>query len=123
MASNSSIPVILGPTASGKTSVGIELAKLIDGEVISVDSRKVYKGLPVGTATPEGEWRKETYWVKGVPHYLIGHLNPNQFYTAGDFTKDAEKLIFDILGRGKKPILVGGTGFYFKALQKGLPKL
>lgn len=115
------IPVILGPTASGKTSVGIELAKLIDGEIISVDSRKVYKGLSIGTAVPEGAWAEGAYVVKGIPHHLIGHLAPDEPYTAGDFAKDAEKLIQDILRRGKTPVLVGGTGFYFKALEKGLP--
>jgi tRNA dimethylallyltransferase len=117
------IPVLLGQTASGKTSVGIHLAKLLDGEIISVDSRKVYRGLPIGTATPAGVWKGEAYVVEGVPHYLMGHLSPDQIYTAGDFATDAETLIEKILKRGKRPILVGGTGFYFKALQKGLPKL
>lgn len=117
------IPVILGQTASGKTSVGIALAKLFDGEIISVDSRKVYRGLPIGTATPNGVWKGEAYIVEDVPHYLMGHLAPDQPYTAGDFAIDAETLIEKILARGKRPILVGGTGFYFKALQQGLPKL
>lgn len=117
------IPVILGETASGKTSVGIELAKLLDGEVISVDSRKVYHGLPVGTATPEGEWKAAAYVVQGVPHHLMGQLAPDHAYTAGDFAKDADLLIQQISQRGKIPILVGGTGFYFKALSQGLPIL
>jgi tRNA dimethylallyltransferase len=117
------VPVLLGPTASGKTSVGIALAKLVDGEIISVDSRKVYKGLKVGTATPEGTWDDGVYKVDDVPHHLIGNLEPDQPYTAGDFARDAEALIKDIFARGKTPLLVGGTGFYFKALQKGLPQL
>jgi len=117
------IPVVLGTTASGKTSIGISLAKNIGGEVISVDSRKVYRYLPVGTATPEGIWKEGTYIVDGIPHHLMAHLNPDQPTTAGDFAKDAEKLILEILGRKKTPILVGGTGFYFKALEKGLPQL
>lgn len=117
------IPVILGPTASSKTSIGIELSKLIDGEVISVDSRKIYKGLPVGTATPDGTWNNNRYIVETIVHHLIGHLPPDTIYGAGDFTEDAEKLIEDIQNRGKTPILVGGTGFYFKALRDGLPML
>src|SRR4051812_20331890 len=117
------IPVILGPTASGKTSVGIELAKLIDGEIISIDSRKVYQDLPIGTAVPEGRWKNGAYVVEDVPHHLIGHLKPDAVYTAGDFAQDAERLIGEIYSRGKRPVLVGGTGFYFKALQKGLPQL
>ncbi len=120
---NSSIPVILGQTASGKTSVGIALAKLLDGEIISVDSRKVYEGLPVGTATPEGKRDNNSYLVKGVPHHLMSFLPPDQPYNAGDFSADAERLIAEIIARGKTPILVGGTGFYFKALEQGLPPL
>jgi tRNA dimethylallyltransferase len=117
------IPVILGETASGKTSFGIQLAKDVDGEVISVDSRKVYKGLPIGTATPTGTWHNGTFLVEGVAHHLIGHLDPDQVYTAGDFAKDAHQRIDDIRARKKIPILVGGTGFYFKALAEGLPEL
>ncbi len=118
-----SIPVILGETASGKTSVGIELAKEIGGEIISVDSRKVYRGLKIGTATPDGERQGDAYVVKGVPHYLMGHRPPDHLYTAGDFAREAGDLIEKILRRGRRPILVGGTGFYFKALKEGLPKL
>jgi len=117
------IPVILGPTATGKTSVGIELARLLNGEIISVDSRKVYRGLPIGTATPKGEWTGDSYVVKGIAHHLMSFLKPDQFYTAGDFAKDAERLMNGILNRGKRPILVGGTGFYLNALLKGLPEL
>jgi tRNA dimethylallyltransferase len=118
-----SVPVILGPTASGKTSVGILLARALDAEVISVDSRKVYRGLPIGTATPNGVWRQGAYVVEGIPHHLIAHLSPDMPYTAGDFARDAEHLIGEIRGRGRTPLLVGGTGFYFKALQQGLPPL
>src|SRR5205823_672567 len=107
----------------GKTSIGIQLAKSVDGEVISVDSRKVYKGLPVGTATPKGEWKNGVYTVEGVPHHLMAHLPPESAYTAGDFAQDAARLIETVREKGKTPILVGGTGFYFKALQQGLPPL
>jgi tRNA dimethylallyltransferase len=120
---SASIPVILGPTASGKTSVGILLARALGAEVISIDSRKVYRGLPVGTATPPGKWTGGAYLVEGIPHHLIAHLAPDVPYTAGDFAQDAERLIGEIRARGKIPLLVGGTGFYFKALQLGLPPL
>lgn len=117
------IPVILGPTASGKTSVGIELAKLVNGEIISIDSRKVYQGLPIGTATPIGKKEGKALVVKGVPHYLMDFLSPDEPYNAGDFARDAEDLITEIQARRKVPVLVGGTGFYFKALAQGLPPL
>jgi len=118
-----SIPVILGQTASGKTSVGIDLAKILDGEIISIDSRKVYEGLPIGTATPNGTREGSRYVVDGVTHHLMSFLPPDQPYNAGDFAADAERLIQEIRARGKTPILVGGTGFYFKALEQGLPPL
>jgi len=117
------IPVILGQTASGKTSVGNALAQQINGEIISIDSRKVYRDLPIGTATPTGTWKEGAYIVNNIPHYLMAHLSPDQYTTAGDFAKDAELLIQKILDKGKTPLLVGGTGFYFKALEHGLPKL
>jgi len=117
------IPVILGATATGKTAVGIELAKLMGGEVISVDSRKVYKYLPIGTAAPRGEWVNGQFLVANISHHLIGHLDPDQPYNAGDFSRDAENLIGQILERGKLPLLIGGTGFYFKALAEGLPEI
>src|SRR5688572_20227401 len=117
------IPVVMGPTATGKTDAGIELSKLLDGEVISVDSRKVYRGLTVGTAVPVGVWTHETLVVKGVVHHLINTLRPDELFTAGDFAQQTETLIEKIFQKGKIPILVGGTGFYFKALAKGLPQL
>jgi tRNA dimethylallyltransferase len=117
------VPVVLGPTASGKTSVGIELAKLMDGEIISVDSRKVYKGIPIGTATPAGKWKDNAYWVDGIAHHLMDFLALDRPYTAGDFVRDATMRLQQIVKRGRTPILVGGTGFYFKALSQGLPAL
>lgn len=117
------IPVILGPTASGKTEIGIALAHHLNGEIISIDSRQVYKGLKIGTATPEGVWKEGVYLVDGVPHHLMNFLAPDQPYNAGDFSKDAERLIREIQSRGRTPLLVGGTGFYFKSLHVGLPRL
>lgn len=110
-----SIFFVAGPTASGKTSHAVALAQEVDGEVISVDSRQVYRMLDIGTekATPEE--------MGGVPHHLIDIRDPKDTYSAGDFVSDAERLIADITHRGKVPILAGGTHFYFDALLYGLP--
>ena len=100
------IVVIVGPTASGKTELGVELAKEINGEVISGDSMQVYRGMDIGTAkVTESE-------MQGIPHHLINILNPDQTYSAYDFQQQARALITDITARGKTPIIVGGTGLY-----------
>ncbi len=106
---------IVGPTASGKSSRAVEIALTRRGEVISVDSRQVYRGLDIGT---EKITQEE---MRGVPHHLIDICDPNDAYSAGDFVKDASGLIEEIHRRGNLPILVGGTHFYFDALLKGLP--
>jgi len=105
---------IIGPTASGKSSRAVLEARKQDGEVISVDSRQVYRGLDIGTEkiTPRE--------MQGVPHHLIDIRDPETAYSAGDFVEDAGKLIEEISSRGKLPILAGGTHFYFDALLKGL---
>lgn len=106
---------IAGPTASGKSSRAVEEALARNGEIISVDSRQVYRGLNIGTEKiTESEKR-------GVPHYLIDIRNSSETYSAGDFVADATRLIEEISARGKLPILVGGTHFYFDALLTGLP--
>lgn len=104
------IIVIVGPTASGKTGLAIELAKKFDGEVISADSRQVYRGLDIGTAkvTPEE--------MDGVPHHLLDVADLKEVYTAADFKRDALLAIDDIIARGKLPIICGGTFFYIDAL-------
>jgi len=107
---------VIGPTASGKSTKAIELALELDGEVISVDSRQVYIGLDIGTEKISKEE------MLGVPHHLIDVLDPREVYSAGDLVRDAEKLIADIRARGKRPILAGGTHFYFDALLYGLPE-
>lgn len=109
------IVAVAGPTASGKTAKAIELAKQHEGEVISVDSRQVYRMLDIGTEKASLEE------MQGVPHHLIDIRDPKESYSAGDFVRDAETLIEDIRSRGKVPILAGGTHFYFDALLYGLP--
>lgn len=106
---------IAGPTASGKSSRAVEEALARNGEIISVDSRQVYRGLDVGTE----KIAKEE--MQGVPHHLIDIRNPEENYSAGDFVQDATRLIAEITEREKLPILVGGTHFYFDALLHGLP--
>ncbi len=109
------IIAVAGPTASGKTAKAIELAQEHDGEIISVDSRQVYRTLDIGTEkiTPEE--------MQGIPHHLIDIRDPKETYSAGDFVRDAEALVEDLWRLGKTPILAGGTHFYFDALLYGLP--
>lgn len=104
------IIIIVGPTASGKTGLGIRLAKKFNGEIISADSRQVYKGLNIGTG-------KVTKTEAGrIPHHLIDVINPKNIFTVVDFKSQAEKKIKKITKLGKIPIIVGGTGFYIKAI-------
>lgn len=110
------ILLIMGPTASGKSSRGVEEAFARDGEIISVDSRQVYRGLDIGTE------KITTEEMRSIPHHLIDIRDPQESYSAGDFVMDATRLIEDISARGKLPILVGGTHFYFNALLQGLPE-
>lgn len=102
--------VILGPTASGKTAVSIELALLINGEIISADSMQIYKYMDIGTAKPDQAERK------GVPHYLIDEKYPDEKFSVAAFKQMAEKYIRNILNKGKNPIVVGGTGLYITSL-------
>lgn len=104
------ILVIVGPTAVGKTALSIDIAKAVDGEIISGDSMQIYKGLDIGTAKIS---LKE---MQGIPHYLISEVNPGDNYTVSVFQKRARKLIEEISARGKVPIVVGGTGLYVESL-------
>lgn len=107
---------IVGPTTSGKTGLGIEIAKRWGGEVISVDSRQVYLGMDIGTAKSKGTWARKTFLVDGVPHWGIDLVDPDESYSAADFKVYATKKINEILSRGKLPILVGGTGLWLKTV-------
>lgn len=104
------IIVIVGPTASGKTALSIELAKRFDGEVISADSRQVYRGLDIGS----GKVTRDE--MRGVPHHLLDVADPKTVYTVADFVRDGRKAVEDITARGKVPVVVGGTFFYTDAL-------
>jgi tRNA dimethylallyltransferase len=104
------IIVIVGPTASGKTALAIDIARTVGGEVISADSRQVYRGLDIGT----GKVTKRE--MRGVPHHLLDVASPRSVYTAHRFVRDATKAIRDIHRRGKIPVVAGGTGFYIDAL-------
>jgi len=101
---------ILGPTASGKTSLSIEIAKKVDGEVISADSRQVYKYMDIGTAKVT---RPE---MQGVPHHMLDVIDPTEEFTLSDFKRQALKAISEVHTRKKVPILCGGTGLYFSAI-------
>lgn len=117
MAENSDkkpIYAIVGPTASGKTALGVELALRIGGEIINCDSVQIYRGIQIATAKPsEGEKR-------GIPHHLIDYVDPNVNYTVGDWSRDAAAKIAEIESRGRVPVLAGGTGFYLRTLRQPL---
>lgn len=117
MHSPRSITCVIGPTASGKTARAIAIAQERNGEVISVDSRQVYRTLDIGTE------KISLDAMQGVPHHLIDIRDPEERYSAGDFVRDADALIADILSRGKHPVLAGGSHFYFEALLFGLPEV
>ena len=127
------IIVIIGPTASGKSDLGIRLAKRFNGEIISADSRQVYRGMDIGTGkvardatfpVPSSKVKSKKlkvlsskdFYSKGVKHYLIDIASPKKQFTADDFKKLGEKAIKEILAKNKIPIIVGGTGFYIDVL-------
>ena len=114
MTTKSKVIVLAGPTASGKTSLSIELAKKINGEIISADSMQIYKDMDIGTAKVTEEEKE------GIIHYLVDFVEPDKRYTVSDFKKDAEKAIEEILAKGKVPIIVGGTGMYVNTLIYGI---
>jgi tRNA dimethylallyltransferase len=150
--SQKSIQAVVGPTSSGKTELALRLAREQDAEIISVDSRQVYQHLLVGTAKPKGQWVQQTssplegeekgggpkynppsppspsrgegvYLVEGIPYHLVDIWDPGLPFSAADFVRLARDKIAEIAARGRRPILVGGTGLYFKALIEGLAPL
>ena len=107
------IVCVVGPTASGKTKMGVALARRFDGEVVSVDSMQIYRGMTIGTAAPTAEE------MEGVPHHMIAVADPAESWSVARFTGAADTCVQDILRRGKLPVLVGGTGLYLDALVRG----
>ncbi|MGB0732379.1 MAG: tRNA (adenosine(37)-N6)-dimethylallyltransferase MiaA [Pontibacterium sp.] len=108
---------LMGPTASGKTALAMELHDQLDCEIVSVDSALIYRDMNIGTAKPDAEMLSQ------YPHHLVDIRDPSQTYSAAEFRRDALKLIKDIQNRGKMPLLTGGTMMYFNALQQGLAEL
>lgn len=106
--------VIVGPTASGKTSLSIELAKQINGEIVSCDSMQIYKDMNIGSAKPTKEE------MQGITHYMIDEILPTERFSVAEYKKRAEVAIEKILKKGKVPIVVGGTGLYANSLIYGI---
>ena len=104
---------VVGPTATGKTKMGVALAKRFDGEVVSVDSMQLYRGMTIGTAAPT---REE---MEGIPHHMVAVADPAESWSAARYVRAADACVQDILQRGKLPVLVGGTGLYLDALIRG----
>ncbi|OGS26779.1 MAG: tRNA (adenosine(37)-N6)-dimethylallyltransferase MiaA, partial [Elusimicrobia bacterium RIFOXYB2_FULL_48_7] len=116
---------IVGPTCSGKTSTSIELAKKIKGaEIISADSRQVYKYFSVGTAKPAGKWEplkgKLAFFCEGIAHHLVDFLDPGNYFSAGSFAELASEKAAEIKKRGGTPVFVGGTGLYIDSFINGI---
>ena len=116
-ASDLPLAAIVGPTASGKSALGVALAKKFDGEIVACDSTQLYRGFDIGTAKPTIAERC------GVPHHLLDVLNPEEPSTAGDYRERAERVLTDLKARNKLPIFTVGTGLYLRALLEGLTEL
>ena len=114
MSEKQKIISVVGPTASGKTRLAVELAKIFDGEVISADSMQIYQGMKIATAKPD---KAE---MQGIPHHLMDFLPPDKSYSVAMFTDDAKRCITDISSRGKLPVLAGGTGLYVDSLLRNI---
>jgi tRNA dimethylallyltransferase len=111
------LAAVVGPTGSGKSALALGLAEQFGGEIVNCDSLQLYRGFNIGTAkTPPGDRR-------GIPHHLFDVLTPQESYSAGEYAREARKFMAEIAGRGRLPIVVGGTGFYLRALLEGLPVL
>ena len=114
---------LMGPTASGKTALGLALAHRYDGEVINADARQLYRDAPIGTGVPIGAWQPteagEGYFVDGIRHHLLAVSGPDETWTVSRWQRAALDAIEDVLGRNRLPIIVGGTGLYIRALSEG----
>lgn len=108
------VVAVVGPTASGKTGLAIEIAKEFGGEVVSADSMQIYKGMDIATAKPTKEE------MQGIPHHLIDFVDPSETYSVAQYVEDAKKCIADIVSRGKLPVIAGGTGLYVDSLLNGI---
>jgi tRNA dimethylallyltransferase len=108
------LPIVLGPTGSGKSDLGLCLAMALGGEIVSCDSLQVYRGFDLGTA------KLGVIGRRGIPHHLLDLIDPAQLFTAGDYARVARTCLREIAGRNRIPIVVGGTGFYLRALLEGL---
>jgi len=104
------IIAIVGPTSSGKSELAVQVAKKVNGEIISCDSRQVYTGMDIGTGKIEGTWKKSNFVYKGIIHHCIDYIDPKKQYSVSLFQKDAQKALQEIYKRGHVPILCGGTG-------------
>lgn len=112
MATKPFVIAIVGPTASGKSELAVEIAKKINGEIISADSRQVYRGMDIGTGKVEGKWHGNKYFYKSIRHYGIDIASPRTQYSIAKFQSYAKKAIAEILAQGKVPIICGGTGYW-----------
>jgi tRNA dimethylallyltransferase len=112
------IIVILGPTSSGKSDISIKIAKMFDGEIISADSRQIYRGMDIGTGKVPGSLNssRDAFISEGIRHYMIDIISPRTKYNVAKFKKQSENIIEDILKRNKLPIICGGTGFWIQAI-------
>lgn len=120
MATKPKVVAIVGPNASGKSDLATEIARKFDGEVVSADSRQIYKGLNLSSGKVPGKWKrvglKPAYFYQDVRHHLIDTVSPRKRYTVQKFKRRAQRAISDILAREKLPVVVGGTGFYIDSL-------
>lgn len=107
------VALIVGPTAIGKTDLSLELAKQLAIEIVSADSRQVYRGMNIGTAKPSPDE------LAAVPHHFVNHKNPDEYYSAGQFGKEARVCVEEIFARNKQPVIVGGSGLYIRGLVDG----
>lgn len=110
---NRTVVCVVGPTASGKTKLGVALAHLLDGEVVSADSMQIYRRMDIGTAKPTAEERE------GIPHHMIDVAEPEENWSAARYVTAATECVEDIFRRGKRPVIVGGTGLYVDSLISG----